>query len=55
MTNYKYKTIMLHSNFIWVNYVFPPFFMQKNGDAKGYCFHLPVNRSHLPVNYQLPD
>jgi len=24
-------------------------------DAKGYCFHLPVNRSHLPVNYRLTD
>jgi len=24
-------------------------------DAKGYCFHLPVNRTHLPVNYRLTD
>ena len=24
-------------------------------DANGYCFHLPVNRFHLPVNYRLTD
>jgi len=24
-------------------------------DAKGYCFQLPVNRSHLPVTYRLTD
>jgi len=29
--------------------------IQKIRDAKGYCFHLPVNRSHLPVNYRLTD
>jgi len=28
---------------------------KKNRDAIGYCFHLHVNRFHLPVNYRLTD
>jgi len=47
--------IVVSSNRNYYPWVTIPHFLPQlcTRDAKGYCFHLPVNRSHLPVNNRL--